>query len=208
MATEQDAARERVLAAREEFGEQLRVLEASGRAAVDIKAKVKRHPERLALAAGGIGFLALKGPQRVIGGVRRAVRGAPAPMPKSMLPDEVEKTLRTFGDDGVRVRAALEKDFAAYAKASQKSRQSLKTLLALSLVRPLLLRASKATADALFTPGESDFTRQLAAIRARAERGIQEARDTASGRLDEGRTAAIDAADAAIASGDGTSAGA
>ncbi len=182
MATEQDAARERVLAAREEFGEQVRVLEASGRAAIDIPAKIRRHPERLAVVAGGAGFLVLKGPQRIARGVRRVVRGAPAPMPKSMLPDEIEKTLRTFGDDGARVRATLERDFAAYAKSSQKSRQSLKTLLALSFARPLLLRASKAAADSLFTPGESDFTKQLAAIRERAERGMNQARDTAQDR--------------------------
>jgi hypothetical protein len=170
------------------------VLEASGRAAVDIPAKIRRHPERLAVVVGGVGFLALKGPQRVIRGVRRAVRGAPAPMPKSMLPDEIEKTLRTFGDDGARVRATLERDFAAYAKASQKSRQSLKTLLALSLVRPLLLRASKAAADAVFTPGESDFTKQLAAIRERAERGVNQARDAAQDRVADARRGTADGA--------------
>jgi hypothetical protein len=183
VATEQDAARERVLAAREDLGEQLRVLEASGRAAIDIPAKIKRSPAKAAAIVGGVGFLALKGPQRVFRGAKRAVRGAPAPMPKSMLPDEIEKTLRTFGDDGARVRATLERDFAAYAKSSQKSRQSLKTLLALSFARPLLLRASKAAADAVFTPGESDFTRQLAAIRERAERGMNQARDAAQDRV-------------------------
>jgi hypothetical protein len=190
VATEQDAARERVLAAREDLGEQLRVLEASGRAAIDIPAKIKRSPAKVAAIAGGVGFLALKGPQRLFRGARRVVRGAPAPMPKSMLPDEIEKTLRTFGDDGQRVRATLERDFAAYAKASQKSRQSLKTLLVLSFARPLLLRASKAAADAVFTPGESDFTKQLAAIRERAERGMNKARDAAQDRVTETRQGA------------------
>ena len=42
MATEQDAARDRVLAARADVDEQLQVLEASTRAALDIKAKIRK----------------------------------------------------------------------------------------------------------------------------------------------------------------------
>jgi hypothetical protein len=34
-------------------------------------------------------------------------------MPKAMLPEEIERTLRSLGDDGDRVRGALERDFAA-----------------------------------------------------------------------------------------------
>jgi hypothetical protein len=192
VATEQDAARDRVLAAREDLAEQLRVLEASGRAAIDIPAKIKRSPAKAAAVAGGVGFLVLKGPQRLFRGAKRVVRGAPAPMPKSMLPDEIEKTLRKLGGDGERVRATLERDFAEYAKASQKSRQSLRTLLILSVARPLLLRGSKAAADALYTPGESDFTKQLAAIRERAERGVQQARDSAQDRIAETRRSEAD----------------
>ena len=99
MATPTDA-RERVLAARAELGDQLQVLDASGRAAVDIPAKIKRSPAKAAAVAGGLGFLALKGPQRVFGLGRRAVRGKDAALPKSMLPDEIEKTLRKMGSDG------------------------------------------------------------------------------------------------------------
>ena len=81
MATEQAAARDRVLAARAEVDEELQVLEASTRAAVDIPAKIRRNPARAAAVVGGVGFLALRGPQRIVRGTRRPVFGAPKPMP-------------------------------------------------------------------------------------------------------------------------------
>ena len=104
MAEDTAAARERVLAARAALSEELTVLEASGRAAIDIPARIRRSPAKAAAIAGGVGFLALKGPQRIIGAARRAVTGRPAPLPKSLLPDEVEKTLRKLGTDGDKVR--------------------------------------------------------------------------------------------------------
>ena len=55
MATEQDAARDRVLAARRDLSEQLELLEASGRAAIDIPAKIRRSPAKAAAVAGGSG---------------------------------------------------------------------------------------------------------------------------------------------------------
>ena len=71
MATPPDAARDRVLAARVELEEQLHLLEASGRAAVDIPARIKRSPAKAAAIAGGAGFLVLKGPQRLFGAARQ-----------------------------------------------------------------------------------------------------------------------------------------
>ncbi len=84
MATEQDAARIRVLAARAELAEELERLEASGRAAIDIPARIRRSPARAAAIAGGIGFLALKGPQRLFRAARTAIRGKPSPMPAQL----------------------------------------------------------------------------------------------------------------------------
>ena len=66
------AARAAVRASRLDMEEELERLEAAARAAVDVKAKVKRNPARSAGAAAGIGFLA----------GRRATQGrsaAPAP---------------------------------------------------------------------------------------------------------------------------------
>ena len=48
----------------------------------------------------GPAFLVLGGPRRVFRAGKRAVTGAPEPLPESMLPEEIEKTLRELGDDG------------------------------------------------------------------------------------------------------------
>ena len=174
MATEQDAARDRVLAARADFDEQLQVLEASGRAAIDIPAKIRRNPARAVAVAGGVGFLALRGPQRIVRRTRTAIFGAPKPMPKSLLPEEVDKTLRELGEDGEAVRRVLERDFALYAKQAEKQRLSLKTVLTVAVARPILLAVSKRAVTTLFAPQQGDFAARLAEVRARAERGLEQ----------------------------------
>lgn len=179
MATEQDAARDRVLAARAEFEAQVEQLGASGRAAVDIPARVRQSPAKAAAIVGAVGFLALRGPQRLFGAVRRAIWGEPAPMPKRMLPPEVERTLRKLGHDGEKVGAALERDFADYAKKAHKEREGLKSILLLAVTRPLLGRAAKAAGDALFSPDPEGFSTRLAAIRNRAGQGVDRAREGA-----------------------------
>ena len=184
MATEQDAARDRVLAARAEFSEQLELLEASGRAAVDIPAKIKRSPAQAAALVGGVAFLALKGPQRLFRFAREQIRGKPEPLPSRLLPDEVEKTLRKLGDDGEKVRGALERDFAQYAKKSAKDRQAVGSVLLLALVRPLAARAARAIGDAVFSPNPQDFAKRLAEVRERAGEGIAERRIAAARRAD------------------------
>ena len=179
MATEQDAARDRVLAARSELAEQIELLEASARAAVDIPAKIRRSPAKAAGLIGGVAFLALKGPQRLFRFAREQVRGEPEPLPKRLLPDEVEKTLRKLGDDGEKVRGALERDFAEYAKKSAKERQAVGSVLLLALGRPLAARAARAIGDAIFSPNPQDFSTRLAEIRERAGQGVGRARDEA-----------------------------
>jgi len=167
VATETDAARVRVLAARAALGEELETLEASVRDAVDVPAKIRRSPAKAAAVVGGIGFVALRGPQRLFGVGKRAVRGAPPPLPASMLPDEIERSLRKLGDDGDKVRGALERDFAAYASQAKNRRQALRTLLLVSVARPLLGRGARATADWLFRTDEVGFQGRLDQIRER-----------------------------------------
>ncbi len=179
MATEQDAARDRVLAARAEFETQLEQLGASGRAAVDIPARVRESPAKAVGVVAAVGFLALKGPQRTFRAVRRAIWGEPEPMPKRMLPPEVEKTLRKLGDDGEKVGAALERDFADYAKKAHKEREGLKSILLLSVARPLLGRTAKAIGDALFSPDSEGVPARLNEARERAGQGVGRARDGA-----------------------------
>jgi hypothetical protein len=179
VATEQDAARDAVLAARADLATQLELLEASGRAAIDIPAKVRRSPAKAAAVAGGLGFLVLKGPQRVIRLGRRAVRGEPAPMPKAVLPKDVDRHLRSLGDDGEAVRRVLERDFLQYSKAARRQREGLRTIIAVGVARPLLMGVSKAVARALFAPQEDDFARRLAEVRARAEQRLSLGRQEA-----------------------------
>jgi hypothetical protein len=168
VATETDAARDRVLEARASLGEELEVLEASARAAVDIPAKIKRNPAKTAAVAGGAAFLALGGPKRLYRAGRRAITGEPEPLPPSMLPKEIDKALRALGDDGKKVRGALERDFAAYAKQRQKDRSGLRTLIVLSVARPLLSGAAKFAASRLFSTDDEGFQARLAQVRERA----------------------------------------
>ncbi len=170
MATETDAARDRVLAARASLGEELETLEASARAAIDIPARIKRSPAKAAAVVGGTAFLALGGPKRIFRAGKRAVTGEPEPLPPSMLPKEIDKSLRALGDDGKKVRGALERDFAAYAKQRAKDRSGLRTLIVLTVARPLLAGAAKAAAGRLFTPDEEGFQARLTQIRDRARR--------------------------------------
>ena len=100
MGARTDAARAEVLAAREGLDEELVRLEAAGRAAVDIPARLRREPAKVLGTAGGAAFLLLGGPKRIVKGVRRAILGQKADMPKSMLPPEVEKTLKKLLTSG------------------------------------------------------------------------------------------------------------
>ena len=170
MATETDAARDRVLAARSALADELETLEASARAAADVPAKIRRSPGKAAAIVGGTAFLALGGPKRVFRAGRRAVTGAPEPLPKSMLPEEVDKTLRKLGDDGAKVRGALERDFAAYAKQASRDRARTRTLLLLTVARPLVSAATKAATGWVFRTDDEGFQARLAQIRERTRR--------------------------------------
>ncbi|MFL5644339.1 MAG: hypothetical protein ACJ78L_03225 [Chloroflexota bacterium] len=170
MATETDAARDRVLAARAALGEELEVFEASVRTAVDVPAKIRRSPGKAAAVAGGTAFVVLGGPKRVYRRGKRAIFGAPAPLPESLLPDELEKAIRQLGDDGTKVRGALERDFAAYAKQAQRDRAGVRTLLLLTVARPFLTGATNAVTKWLFRTDNEGFQARLQEIRDRAPR--------------------------------------
>ena len=177
MATETDAARDRVLAARAALGEELDALEALARAAVDIPAKVRRSPAKAAAIAGSAGFMVLGGPKRLFGAARRAVFGPTADLPKQMLPNEIEKTLRKLGDDGDKVRGAIERDFASYAKEAEKDRGV--GAIASAAARPLVMRGAKAAAEWFFRPDEDGFQARLAEVRGRAKDEVAKRRPEA-----------------------------
>lgn len=152
-------------------------MDASARAAVDIPAKIRRSPAKAAAVVGGVGFLALKGPQRVFGLGKRLVRGKDAELPDSMLPEEIQKTLRKLGKDGDKVRGTLERDFAEYAQQAQKQRNQRRNLLLLAVAQPLAARGAKAFADFLFAPDARSFEQRMAQLRSRVEGHVTIERD-------------------------------
>jgi hypothetical protein len=181
------AARAEVVAAREGLAEEAVRLEASARAAVDIPARIRREPLKMAGAASGAAFLLLGGPGRVVRGIRRAILGPEAELPKSMLPDEVEKTLRKLGPDGDKVRGALERGFASYleAKAPERRERDLGAAaggLLTNLLRPLSVRAGRELVERLFEADGATFGEALGRARARQSGGASPADPAASNR--------------------------
>lgn len=176
MASEQDAARDRVLAARTGLETELDTLRAAGRAAIDIPARIRQSPAKAAALGGAVGFLVLRGPQRLYRAVRKAIFGTPAPMPKKMLPKEIEKTLRSMGEDGEKVRGTLERDFAVYVKKAEKDRKGLLSVAFMAMLRPMLARGAKRAGEYLFSPSPEGYATGLDEVRARAERAAEGAR--------------------------------
>ena len=172
MGTRTDAARAEVLAAREGLGEELIRLEASGRAAVDIPARLRREPAKVAGTAAGAAFLLLGGPGRLVRGVRRALLGPEAELPKSMLPPEVEKTLKKLGADGEKVRGTLEREFADYLEEKAPARKERDLGLAAggivaSLLKPVSIRLGRQLAERMLNPDGPSFADGLRRARAR-----------------------------------------
>lgn len=172
MGARTDAARAEVLAARAGVEEELLRLEAAGRAAVDIPARIRREPAKVAGAAAGAAFLLFGGPGRIVRGARRAVFGPEADLPKSMLPDEVEKTLKKLGKDGERVRGTLERSFAEYLdeKAPERRDRDLRGAIAaaaVALLRPVSIRVGKQLAERALDPDRPSFDAGLRRARER-----------------------------------------
>ena len=172
MGARTDAARSEVLAARAGLDDELARLEASGRAAVDIPARLRREPAKVLGAAGGAAFLLLGGPKRVFKGVRKALFGPAADLPKSMLPPEVQKTLKKLGPDGEKVRGTLEREFAAYLddKAPQRRERDLTGTAAVLLggvLKPVTERLGRQLAERALDPDGPSFAEGLRRARAR-----------------------------------------
>src|SRR5207249_8738064 len=98
-----------------------------------IPAKIRRAPARTAGLAAGAAFVVAGGPKRMLRAARRAIRGPDAELPKSMLPKEVDKTLRKLVTDGDKVRGTLEREFAGYLdeKADVRRQRDLSATAAL-----------------------------------------------------------------------------
>ena len=172
MGARTDAARSEVLAAREGLDEELVRLEAAGRAAADIPARLRREPAKVLGAAGGAAFLLLGGPKRLFKGVRSAVLGQKADLPKSMLPPEIEKQLKKLGPDGEKVRGTIEREFAHYLdeKAPQRRERDLSGTAAAMLggvLLPVTKRLGKQLAERALDPDGFTFAEGMRRARAR-----------------------------------------
>lgn len=106
-----------VRVARRGVATELDNLNTSVRAAVNIPAKIRRNPVPTLGAAGGAAFLLLGGPRRVAQSVEKRLFPKRYNRPPTVLPRDVEKTIdRLPEEDRERVRAHLERDFAAYLR--------------------------------------------------------------------------------------------
>ena len=159
-----------VLAARTALEDELVRLEATARAAVDIRAKVKRNPGRTAAVVGGTAFVAVGGPRRVLRGVRHRVFGRPDPLPPSLLPEQVEKAVRALGDDGTKVRGALEREFAAFVDTNRKGDSKFMRRLLLTGGIPLASQIGREIVKRVFEAPEDDVASRAEQIRSRREK--------------------------------------
>jgi len=174
--TRTDAAYAEVVAARADLDDQIDRLEAAGRAAVDIPAKVRQNPAKAAGVAAGGAFLALGGPKRLFRRAKRAVTGKEEELPSERLPKEVEKTLRKLGTDGKAVRGTLEREFASYLDDRAKARKKEGvvagvTALALGALRPIAIRGGRQIAERMLDPNGPSFQEQLERVRERRRAG-------------------------------------
>jgi hypothetical protein len=163
------AALDDVVAAREAFAAELVRLEASARAAIDIKAKVRRNPGKTAAAVGGTAFVVLGGPRRVVRSLKHRIVGKPDPLPPSLLPDQVEKAVRALGDDGAKVRGALEREFAAFVDTNRKDESRFVRRVLLTGGVPIASRVGSEIVKRVFAASAEDVEEREDAIRARID---------------------------------------
>jgi hypothetical protein len=166
------AARAEAIASRQLLLDEIIGLEAAGRSAVDIKAKIRRSPGKTTALAAGTAFIALGGPKRTYRMIRRAVLGPRADLPKSMLPKQIDKALRSLGDDGDAVRGLLEREFAYYLEKSRPEREARNLKGTISelggnVLRPVTAEAGKRLAKELFRPEGGSFAAAKERIRSR-----------------------------------------
>jgi hypothetical protein len=163
------AALDEVVAARRALADELVTLEASLRAAVDIKAKVRRNPGKTAAAVGGTAFLVLGGPRRTFRAIKHRIVGKPDPLPPSLLPEQVDEAVRALGDDGAKVRGALEREFAAFVREGARADRRFRRQLLYATAAPLATTALREILKRLTAASADDVAAREAAIRERVE---------------------------------------
>jgi hypothetical protein len=159
-----DAARAEVLASRQLLLVEVGRLEAAGRSAIDIPAKIRKSPVKTAALIAATGFMVVGGPKRTYRAARQAIFGPTAELPKSMLPEQIERALKALGDDGNVVRGVLEREFVEYLETNKGVRESrdLKgtvSELGGNILRPVTSMAGKRLAEGVVQAGRRQLQR-------------------------------------------------
>lgn len=163
-----------VRASREEFYGEMEELEARGRAALDVRASLKRQPAQIAGLAAGTGFVLLGGPGRAW----KFIRGRVLPRAtRPPLPPALNGVLRSMGDDGTAAQELADMITAATAR---RRPGRVQRLLAGSLFLPLGLAWGRKLIARLLDVDPAVRERELARIRVRNAARIAEAAETAA----------------------------
>ena len=172
MGTQTDAALARVVAARADLDTELDRLEAAGRAAVDVPARVRKAQAKAAGVSAGAAFLALGGPKRLFRRAKKVVTGKEEDLPSELLPKEVDKILGKLGTDGKKVRVTLAREFAKYLDDRSKERKregiiAAGVALATTALRPAAIKAGRQLVERSLNPDSPSFEEQLRKLRER-----------------------------------------
>lgn len=174
MGTRTDAARADVVAAREGLGEELVRLEAAGRAAVDIPARLRREPAKVVGAAAGAAFLIAGGPGRLL----RRLTGRKGVDKASIIPEAIQRGLGKRGADGEKTKRQLEKDFAKYletkggkTKGADLAIGATAASLISNVLKPVTQRAGRRLAEELFDADRETARESLRKVRSRQSDG-------------------------------------
>ena len=184
------AARAEVVARRQLLLDEVVRLEAAGRSAIDIPAKIRHSPAKVAALAAGTAFMILGGPKKSYNLVRRRVFGPTADLPKSMLPEQIDKALRALGNDGNRVRGVIEREFVDYLEKNKPVRDARDlrgtvSELGGNILRPVTAQVGRRLATELMSPETGTFNSVMDRIRRRREErgtsGVDASADTSGG---------------------------
>ncbi|MBA3778297.1 MAG: hypothetical protein H0X16_03150 [Chloroflexi bacterium] len=116
-------AHEAVVRARTALRGEVDELGSATRSALDIPAKVRENPVQTVGLATGAVFLAVGGPKRILQAAETRLRRGKKrrDRPKGILPKEIDRTVKSLGDDEAVVREKLEREFAHYIREKAKT---------------------------------------------------------------------------------------
>jgi hypothetical protein len=161
MGEETTEAREQVALARAALSSEVDELESAARSALDIPAKVRRHPVETVGLGAGIALLVAGAPRRGMRWVERKLRGGKAEPPPKALPKEVQKAIDDLGPDAAAVRARLDREFARFLAKERKDGQLERTpqqsvlRIIESLAIPFGAQAARRLTERLFAADRS-----------------------------------------------------